>query len=74
MDDEVVGKAYSVAVFWEMVIKHALGRLPLPATPAVIWNELGKSGTGIVLNSFPRHLERLGTLEKLKQISHPTPL
>ena len=63
MDDAAVTKIYSVAVFWEMTIKHALGRLPLPAAPAVIWSELEKSGTGIVLNIFPRHLERLGSLE-----------
>ncbi len=62
IENVFVIKIYSVVVFWEMTIKHAMGKLPLPASPATIWQCLEHSGTGLILQILPGHLERPGTL------------
>ncbi len=54
-------KILSVATFWEMAIKSALGKLTLPKDLEVLWQEAEVAGIGI-LPIRPRHLARLTTL------------
>ncbi len=52
----------SQAVFWEMTIKYALGKLPLPEPPGDLWRRLIRANPSGVLMITPEHLDRLATL------------
>lgn len=54
-------KCLSVASFWEMAIKTALGKLTLPRRVEILWQEAEAAGIAI-LSIQPRHLARLATL------------
>ncbi|MES2657815.1 MAG: type II toxin-antitoxin system VapC family toxin [Verrucomicrobiota bacterium] len=54
-------KALSVATFWEMSIKSALGKLTLPNRIELLWHEAELSGIAI-LSIRPEHLTRLAAL------------
>ena len=47
--------------FWEMAIKSALGKLILPKSVELLWQEAEPAGIG-VLPIQARHLTRLATL------------
>lgn len=51
----------SVATFWEMAIKSALGKLTLPKNVELLWQEAEAVGIGI-LPILPIHLSSLATL------------
>ncbi len=61
MGDPLRTKTLSVAVFWEMTIKAALGKLTLPKPPEVLWHEAETTGAE-VLGIRPQHLTRLAIL------------
>ena len=55
----------SQAVFWEMTIKYALGKLPLPEPPGDLWRRLRLANPSGVLMVTPEHLDRLAELPHL---------
>jgi PIN domain nuclease of toxin-antitoxin system len=64
LSDEVNRLYYSVAVYWELVIKHSLGKLELGVTPAVLEGKLRAAG----YKDIPvtrRHIARLESLPSL---------
>jgi PIN domain nuclease of toxin-antitoxin system len=54
-------KILSVASFWEMAIKNALGKLTLPKRVELLWQEVEATDIA-VLPIRPGHLARLATL------------
>ncbi len=62
MQDEVRVKVLSVAVFWEMTIKHGIGKLRLPQPVEVLWEEAEAGGIAVV-GIRPAHLRGLAALD-----------
>ena len=61
LQDSAGIKFLSVAVFWEMTIKSALGKLTLPKPVEELWQETVGAGTA-VLAIQPGHLAGLTSL------------
>ena len=55
-------KVCSQAALWEMTIKYALGKLPLPEPPGDLWRRLIRVNPSGVLIITPEHLDRLAGL------------
>ncbi len=65
MHDVRVLSVCSQAVFWELAIKVALGKIPLPDKPAQLWRTFTSENPDRVLMITPDHLDRLSTLPLL---------
>jgi PIN domain nuclease of toxin-antitoxin system len=64
MSDPTVFCVCSQVVFWEMSIKMALGKLPLPDTPGNLWRTFAGDDPARILMITPDHLDRLARLPK----------
>ena len=60
LTDPGISKYLSAVVFWELAIKHALGKLILPKPVEVLWAEA--EDVALILPIRPSHLRCLGTL------------
>lgn len=55
---------YSVAAIWEMTIKYASGKLPLPVSPQRIERGLLQSGYTCI-EIYSEHIKRLSSLKEI---------
>ena len=58
------GKIVSVASFWEMTIKVALGKLHMARFPETVWRDFEQQEIAAILPIHADHMKRLSVLPK----------